>query len=249
MRVIIVEDEKLAVHKLESLLIRMDPSIEILARLESVKETVRWLKNNPKPHLGFFDIQLSDASSFEIFKQVDIFFPVIFITAYDDYLIDAFEYNSIHYILKPVTGEKINQALNKVKLLKDHYLTTGVSEFLSAYNNSAYKSRLVVRKGIDYTPIETKEIAYVFTEHKISFLRDRHNQTFILDESLSDLVSKLDPKKFFRANRQYLIHVDAIKKFTSLEQSKILLELDPPSKEDVIVSKENAVLFRKWIKQ
>ena len=248
MRVIIVEDEELAVQKLVSLLNTVDSSIKILACLESVTETVRWLRNHPRPDLGLFDIQLSDDSSFEIFNQFDVLFPVIFITAYDDYLVEALEYNSIHYILKPVTEDKITKAFKKIKLLKDHYEFTGVRDLLSDFNSKSFKKRLVVKKGIDFTPINVEDISYIFTHHKISFVRDRQNQTFIIDESLSELESLLDPKKFFRANRQYIIQVSAIKKFSSQEQSKIKLDLYPPAREDVIISKENAVLFRKWIK-
>ena len=248
MRVIIVEDESTAVLKLEKLLKDADPSIEITGKPGSVKDTVTWLRDNPAPDLGFFDIQLSDDISFRIFDQSEINFPVVFVTAYDDYLLKAFEYNSVHYILKPVNAEKIRQALQKVKKLEKLFTNSGLRNILSENRpGQGYKSRLVVRKGIDYAPIDIQDIAYIFSQHKISFVRNKEKAIYILDQTLTDLELELDPALFFRANRQYIIHIDAIALFRSVENGKIKLELNPSPGEDVIVSKENAVAFRKWI--
>jgi DNA-binding LytR/AlgR family response regulator len=249
MEVIIIEDEKLAVKKLENLLQSIDPSIQVLTRLESVKDSVTWLKNHHHPDLGLFDIQLSDASSFDIFNEIDITFPVIFITAFEDYLIEAFEFNSIHYILKPITEEKIRKAIEKVRLLKAHYETRSLKELLSGFQQKEDRiRRLVVKKGMDFSPIDAMEVAYIFSEHKMSFVRNRENHTFLIDHSLSELENMLDPDHFFRANRQFIVNISAISKFTSLEQSKIKLDLYPPANVDVIIGKENATKFRRWIK-
>lgn len=249
MKLIIVEDEEMAVRRLKALLHTIDPSIQILATLESVRETIRWIRKNPVPDLGFFDIQLSDDISFEIFKECDVNFPVVFITAYDDYLLQSFEYNSIHYLLKPVTQEKISQVIDKLKRLESHFVNSGILNYLSNKDHyPIYKNRLVVKKGMDFAPLGVDQIAYFFTEHKICFVRDYQSDTYTLDESLSELESILDPTLFFRANRQYIIHISAIKKYTSLENSRIRLELDPPPKEEVIIGKENGSLFRKWVR-
>lgn len=250
MRVIIVEDEATATRKLEALLKKVDVPIAVLATLESVKDTIGWLKTNTAPDIGFFDIQLADDTCFEIFEQCDVDFPVVFITAYDDYLLQAFEHNSIHYLLKPLNEEKLRQALQKVRQMEKHFILTRFRNFLSEKTDAVkYKTRLIVRKGMDYAPVDTGDIAFIFTRHKISFMQDRQGETYMADLPLRELEKQLDPARFFRANRQYIVCIDAIKRFKSVEQGKLLLELEPKPRENVIIGKENAVAFRRWLRQ
>ena len=243
MKVLIVEDEITATKKLEALLKRIKPGIEILAKLESVKDTVGWIRQNPKPDVAFFDIQLSDNVSFEIFKQCDVTFPVIFVTAYDDYLLQAFEQNTIHYILKPITEEKVREGLEKFDRLSEHFRSYNRPETTDS------RDILLVRKGMSFVPLSINDIAYIVSEHKVSFAKDNNGAIYLVDQSLTDLEKVLDPKRFFRANRQYLVNLQAIANYKSIEQSKIKLVLKPSAKEDVIIGKENAGLFRKWIKE
>lgn len=242
MKVLIVEDEITATKKLESLLKRVKPEIDIMARLESVKETVGWIKEDHKPDIAFFDIQLADDVSFEIFKQCDVTFPVIFVTAYDHYLLQAFEQNTIHYLLKPITEEKVREGLEKFNRVAEHF--AGISN----QNTRNSKDKLLVRKGMSFVPLDINKIAYIFSEHKISFAKDDEGMIYLVDQSLTDLEKMLDPQRFFRVNRQYLVHLQAIDKYKSIEQSKIKLDLKPSTNEDVIIGKENAGFFRKWIK-
>ena len=244
MKVLIAEDEITATKKLEALLKRVKPGIEILAKLESVKETVSWIRQNQKPNVAFFDIQLADDISFEIFKQCDVTFPVIFVTAYDNYLLQAFEQNTIHYLLKPITEEKVREGLEKLDRVAEHF-----GSFNKPENTKDSKDKLLVRKGMNFVPLDTNKISYIFSEHKISFAKDNQGVIYLIDQSLTDLEKMLDPKRFFRANRQYLVNLQAIDKYKSIEQSKIKLDLKPSAKEDVIIGKENAGLFRKWIKE
>ncbi|HMQ60024.1 MAG TPA: LytTR family DNA-binding domain-containing protein [Flavilitoribacter sp.] len=249
MRIIIIEDEITAVRQLETLLKAADPKVEILARLESVHDTVKWIGDHPAPDLAFFDIQLADDISFRIFEQCEVTFPVVFVTAYDDYLLQAFEHNSIHYLLKPLNAEKVAQALQKVRQLERHFAMAGLRQFLQpAAEQAAYRSRLIVRKGLDYAPLEVGDIAYIFTDHKISFARTWQDEHFMVDQSLSELEAQLDPSQFFRANRQYLVNIRAIRRFKSTDQSKILLELTPAPKEEVTVGKDRAGAFRGWVR-
>lgn len=243
MKVLIVEDEITATKKLESLLKRVKPGIEILARLESVKESINWIKQNQKPDIAFFDIQLADDVSFEIFKQCEVTFPVIFVTAYDNYLLQAFEQNTIHYLLKPITEEKVREGFEKLDRVAEHFLG-----FNKTKNTDYSRDKLLVRKGMNFVPLDINKIAYFFSEHKLSFAKDDQEIVYLIDQSLTDLEKMLDAKKFFRANRQYLVNLHAIVKYRSIEQSKIKLELKPLTKEDVIIGKENAGSFRKWIK-
>ncbi|HNR05943.1 MAG TPA: LytTR family DNA-binding domain-containing protein [Saprospiraceae bacterium] len=245
MRVILAEDEITASRKLAHLLLKADPSIEIVASPESVKAVVDWLRHHEPPDLAFFDVRLSDALSFEIFDRCKIGFPVIFVTAYDDYLLKAFDHNAVHYLLKPVTEEKLKKALQKVSQLKTHFLS-GMDHFLKDRKVNA--TRILVHKGAYLIPLDASGIAYAFTEHKICFVRSGEGDLYVADQTLTELEERLDPVLFFRANRQYLVNRNFIVRFKSIEQSKILLELKPSARQEVIIGKQNAVGFRKWIK-
>ena len=240
-----MEDEMTAVKNLKQVLGKVDTSIEVIAELSGVKECVTWLQRNETPDLGFFDIQLSDDVSFEIFDRYRVTFPVVFVTAFDEYLLQAFEQNAIHYILKPITFTKIEQAIMKVKQLETHFSLSGIKKLIEAGNNQN-KTRLLVRKGTGFFPIQMEDIAYVFTEHKICFVRTRSGETYMSDGSLSEIEQKLNSNRFFRVNRQYLVQIDAISKFLS-NQGKLLLTLNPQPKNDVSVGKDNASAFRHWI--
>lgn len=244
MKAIIVEDEITATKKLEDLLNKVEPGIHIAARLESVKDTVEWIKQHPKPDVAFFDIQLADDVSFEIFKHCEVDFPVIFITAYDNYLLQAFEQSTIHYLLKPVTEAKVKVALDKMHRMAAHFKHTPTADDLKNEHN-----RLMVRKGLAFVPLDINQIAYIFSEHKLSFAKDFEGSVYLVDQSLTELEGKLGARQFFRANRQYLVNLKAIEQFKSIDQSKIHLDLKPTAKEDVIIGKENAVEFRRWVKK
>ena len=247
MTVLIVEDEITAAERLESMLSAMTDDLKVLAKIQSVDETVHWLANNPQPDLAFFDIQLADDISFEIFKKVEINFPVIFTTAYDEFILEALEHNSIDYLLKPLQEERLKKAMDKVKKLESHFVQHRLGDlFDKKFDAPKKRTRLLVKKGIDYISITTKNVAYFFTEHKLVFLKDREGSKYIIDKTLSELAEELDHTYFFRANRKYLVHIDAIERFKS-DNGKIVLQLSPMASEEVSVSKENAPNFRKWI--
>ncbi len=248
MNVIIIEDESTAIEKLTMMLVNIDPTIQVICSLESVKESVEWLGKNPAPELAFVDVQLADDSSFEIFKQVNIQFPVIFTTAYDQYILESFEYNSIDYLLKPIREDRLKKALAKVKKLETHFLQHKFNQIFETEINKkdAYKKRFLVKKGIDYVSVNISEIAYFLTAHKIVFLIDKEGKKYIIDKTLTDLEKELNPANFFRANRKYLVNIEAIDKFKS-DNGKIALSLIPDPKDEVTVSKENAPNFKSWI--
>jgi two-component system LytT family response regulator len=246
MRVIILEDEVVASRGLTQILKKMNPHIEVVAVLESVQESVDWIKHHESPDLAFFDIQLADDTSFEVFKKCQVSFPVIFVTAYDHYLLQAFEHNSIHYLLKPINKEKIKQALDKFADLKEWFLTQHQQTLIQTLGQPT--PRILVRKGLEHVSIEQTQIAYIFTEHKISFVKTTTGENYMADHSLSQLAKDLPTTLFFRVNRQYLVNIGAIKSYRSVEQSKIRLELLPSAGQEVIIGKEQAVNFRKWIK-
>lgn len=246
MKVLIIEDELAAAEKLKKMIVQVIPDAEILAAIESVDEAVTFLKTNPPPDLAFFDIQLSDNVSFQIFDTVDISFPVIFTTAYDSFILEALEHNAIDYLLKPIDPERLQKAVEKIKKLESHFFHHKFKAFLSR-QVSNNKKRFLVKKGTDIVPISIDQVAYFFTEHKIVFLKDRSGTKYIIDKTISDISDQLG-NDFFKANRKYVVHIDAIEKFKS-DQGKILLTLQPPTGEVVTVSKENAPNFRAWVEQ
>jgi len=245
MKVLIIEDELPARAKLVAMLTALNPSIQILAKLGSVKDTIRWLAENPEPDLAFVDIQLSDDHSFEIFRQHPVKCPLIFTTAYDKYLMESFEFNSIDYLLKPITQEKLKRALEKVIKLEQHFVQNSLLRLLE-HEQKKPVGRLLAKKGSEYLSLPWDEIAFIFTEHKISFLKDCEGRQYILDKNLTELEGELDPKLFFRLNRKYIAHIRAIEKFKS-DNGKIKIFLKPEVKEEVHVSKEMAGEFRRWM--
>ena len=248
MTILIIEDERPAAEKLIHGIQRFDGFSVLVGPLRSVKESVSWFANNPMPDLVFADIQLTDGLSLDVFKKVSVTCPVIFATAYDEYLLEALEHNSIDYLLKPFKQEKLEGALNKYLRLKQHF-TANVAEFARNYAShaGAAKSRIVVKKGIDFVSVKTDDVAYFYTEHKVVFLIGREGNRYIVDKPLAELEAELDKHTFFRVNRKFLVHVNAIQRFKSFEKGKILLELKPVVKEEVTISQENAASFREWM--
>lgn len=244
MKVLLIEDEILAQAKLEAMLHNIDPAIEVVARLGSVKEAKEYLALSSPPDVAFVDIQLSDDHSFEIFRTTPVQFPVIFTTAYDKYLLESFEHNAIDYLLKPISEEKLKRSLAKLKKLELHFMQGNIQKLL--HSTERVRERIVAKKGTEFIALQWDDIAYFFTEHKIVFVRDRQGRQFILDKNLSELEEDLEPKTFFRLNRKYLTHVSAIEKFKS-DNGKIRVYLTPPVTEQIFVSKETAPEFRRWI--
>jgi DNA-binding LytR/AlgR family response regulator len=244
MRILIIEDELPARAKLEVMLKKLQPNTTVLAALGSVKDTVQWLGSHDHPDVAFVDIQLSDDHSFEIFRKTTVKFPVIFVTAYDKYLLESFEFNSIDYLLKPITEEKLKRSLDKVKNLEHHFLQGNILKLL--HNEKPLSKRIVGKKGTEFFAIAMDEIAYFFTEHKIVFARDFSGRQLMVDKTLGEIEADLDKEKFFRINRKFIAQQKAIDRFKP-DNGKIRIYLKPEVKEEIHVSKETAPAFRIWI--
>jgi len=251
MKVIIIEDEKPAAEKLLKAIQKADITIEVIAILHSIKTAVDWLQQNPMPELLFMDIELGDGLSFKIFDKISISSPVIFCTAFDEYWQEAFEHNSIDYLLKPVRQDKLETALNKYDKLKQHFATSfqQLQQWQQQPAGNGYKKRFLVKRGIDYISIKTDDIAYFYAAHKLVCMVDSKGQKYILDQSLADIEKQLDPVQFYRVNRKYLVHSSAIKKMKIYPKSKLQLEVDPPVSEDIVISQENVAAFKQWMGQ
>jgi two-component system LytT family response regulator len=173
---------------------------------------------------------------------------VIFTTAYDKYLTQAFEYSSIDYLLKPINPEKLKNAIKKYKNLQNHFVNNHASllEFLN--NQDKKKSRILVKKGIEYQTVRVEDIAYFFTEHKLVFLVDKENRKYLAEKNnLGELEEELDRNLFYRANRKFIINANYVRRFKPLERSKISVELVLAVNEEIIISQENAASFKKWM--
>jgi two-component system LytT family response regulator len=251
MNTIIIEDEKPAAEKLMKAIEKTNRSIEVLAVLDSVDASVNWLHQNAAPDLVFMDIELGDGLSFKIFDKVKFNSPVIFCTAYDEYWQEAFEHNSIDYLLKPVRQEKLEIALNKYDKLKQHFSSNfqQLQQWHRHPSEMVFKKRFLVKRGLDYISIKAEEIAYFFAAHKVVCIVDNRNQKYIIDQSLGEIEKQVDPANFYRVNRKYLVQQNAIKKIKSFPKSKLQLELEPAISEDVIISQENVMSFKEWMGQ
>jgi two-component system LytT family response regulator len=215
-----------------------------------VKSSNESLQQGPMPDLIFMDIQLSDGLSFKIFDKINVTSPVIFCTAFDEYWQEAFEHNSIDYLLKPVKQDKLEIALSKYDKLKQHF--TSSFQQLQQWQlqpGASHKKKFLVKRGTDYVSVKTEEIAYFYATHKLVCMVDAKNQKFILDQSLAEIEKQIDPSLFYRVNRKYLLNLSAIKKIKTYPKSKLLLEIEPAVSDEIIISQESVAAFKDWMGQ
>jgi len=251
MKVLIIEDEPQAAQRLETLLKSAAPGIEILSILDSVKSSVAWLKSNQRPTLIFMDIQLADGLSFEIFEKTEVLAPVIFTTAFDEYALKAFKVNSIDYILKPFDKEELQQALKKF----NHLTPTSSSpagmmesiEYAMQMLTKKYKQRFVLKVGEHLKSVEVSEVLFFFSLEKTTFCQARDGRKHILDFTLDQLEGLLDPQRFFRINRKYIVAVDSLHDMVNYTNSRLRLVLKTSDDKDVIVARERVQEFKEWL--
>ena len=245
---IIIEDEKPALENLVSTLSAVADDVQVTARLGSVRESIEYLSQQPAADLIFSDVQLGDGLSFEIFNQSGIRTPVIFITGYDEFMLNAFEYNGIDYLLKPVDKESLRKALNKYRMLEKHFTNHHSINNLLQYIGNHKKKRMIVKKGMENISLRLEDVVLFYTENKIVYVIDRCNKKFLADKNLSELENELDDAIFFRANRQYIININFVRGFKSYEKVKLVIELTLPDLNHcIIVSQEMAPQFREWM--
>jgi len=248
MKTLIIEDEQTTALRLKKLLLEVEPDIEVLAMLDSIESCVKWYKTNDPPDLVFQDIELADGSSFDIFKQVDIDSPIIFITAYNEYAIDAFKVNSVGYLLKPVKKAELKIAIEKYrKLYADSKSDIDYNSLAKLINKEDYQKRIVVRYGNTIKAIEIDDIAYFFTESGNILFRTFENNTYPLDISLDKMEPLLDNEKFYRINRQFIINIKAIKEMYGYSKSRVRIILEPDCEHETIASTDRSGDFKKWL--
>ena len=252
MKVFIVEDELQAAKRLENILYEIDPKIEILGHCNSIASCVEWFKKNPAPDLIFMDIDLLDGQSFDIFDKVEVLSPVIFATAFEHYALRAFKVNSIDYLLKPIQKEEVKASIEKFK--KNTRNTKGTSDINSLIKllkkeKPIYKTRFLLKSGAKMTPITVDEIAYFRSEDKLSYIYSHKGLKYLTDNTLDELEKVLDPTKYFRANRQFLISIESLENVHTYFNGKLKIDLKPKPNDDVLVSREKATEFKHWLDQ
>ncbi len=256
MNVVIIEDENLTAKRLESLLHKYDPAITVLARIPSVAEAVAWFDELGTPvDLVFMDIHLEDDLGFRIFEKTNLTTPVIFTTAYDEYMIQAFKVNSIDYLLKPINYDELVAAIEKFKRLKKQFgqaKTTShdietLLHLIGKSNQTDYKERFMITVGTKIRSIETADIAYFYLEEKVVFLVTKDGLTLPVDYSLDKLTQVLNPRHFFRISRQFLVSLPAIQTIHTFSAGKLKLDLTPKSRQEVFVSGDRMTEFKEWL--
>jgi two-component system, LytTR family, response regulator LytT len=253
MKILIIEDEPFARAELMRLLSNSGREFTILEQLDSVNDSVEWLQSHPAPELIFLDIQLADGLSFEIFRQVEIHSPIIFTTAFNEYAIKAFQLNSIDYLLKPVDAEALEKALLKLDDFRNLFspdktwLYQQQMESLLKMMNREFKTRILLKTGDQIRSVDMEEIAYFYAEDDVVFAMQRNKSRAIVDYTINQLESAIDPNQFYRLTRGCIARISAIKKVSKYFNSRLLVELDPPMEEKVLVSRVNVPGFLEWL--
>jgi len=248
MNVLIVENEKPAIAGLTSLLKKIDSGIHVKGAAESVEAAMNWLLANPAPDLIFMDIQLDDGLCFELFESMKLDVPVIFTTAYDAYMLDAFKVNSVDYLLKPIEEASLRQAIDKFKTV--HYKSSVVNDLLRQLQrelNKGYKSRFLIKVGEHYKSALDVETSCFYILERAVFLRTLNHKDYPVDYSLDHLEKIIDPDRFFRINRSCIVNIDAITDIVGYSSSRLSLKLVSQPPGDLIVSKDKTSEFKKWL--
>ncbi|WP_299109873.1 LytTR family DNA-binding domain-containing protein [uncultured Tenacibaculum sp.] len=250
MKVLIIEDEKPAARRLNRMLAALD--IPVQEMLHSVEEAINWFQNNEHPDLIFLDIQLSDGLSFEIFEEVPVKSAIIFTTAYDEYALKAFKLNSIDYLLKPIDEDELKVAVNKFKEQqpKQTDLRVDIDEIRKLLINPIdrkFKKRFTIKVGQHLKIIHTDEIECFYSENKATYIHTNANRNYLIDHSLEHWIDELDPEKFFRVNRTFIVHINSINDIVSYTNSRLQLKLNSFKEQEIIVSRERVKQFKEFI--
>ncbi len=251
-KTLIIEDEAIAARNLQRMLNDLEHSIEVTDTLDSVEDAVSHLQQSQQD-LIFLDIHLSDGNAFQIFEQIDINTPIIFTTAYDQYAIKAFEQNSVHYLLKPINQKELSEAIGKYQNLFSQTNAPSeidyqkIADLISS--KKTYQQNFLIQIGRNLKPIDIEQVAYFFVKDKTTYLTTYKNRSYPLDLSLSQLEDKTNPDNYFRINRQYLISRKAINEIYYLSTTRLKVELNPKSEQDILVTIDKIGRFKKWLNQ
>ena len=249
MRVLIIEDETAASENLIAMLQEIDSEIEVLQVLESVQQTVRWLSSHPAPDLIFMDIHLSDGSAFTLFQEMEVTVPIVFTTAYDQYALDAFTVNSVDYLLKPIKTSELTRALDKFK----RWTQSDVMDYLQRMmkmrpaGSGNYTTSLLVPVKDKLVPVRMDDVVCIYSTDRKTQIYLKSGQMMLYSRSLDSIAGGLDPSKFFRANKQYIVARDCVKEIVVWFDSRLLVSMPIELPEPLFVSKNKAAEFKNWM--
>jgi DNA-binding LytR/AlgR family response regulator len=252
MKILIIEDEELAVKKLQKTLSAVNTSANIVGITDSIKSSVAWLQDNPQPDLILMDIELADGQSFEIFNLTEVKSPVIFTTSYDEFALKAFKVNSIDYLLKPIQKEELQAALAKFEKVKptsntDINIESLVKELQQKLQPKEYRKRFLVKHGQKLVSVEIDEVAYFYSDGRLNFFKTTDNKKFVVDYTMDELEEMLDAEKYFRISRSFYVSVNSIDKIDDYFGNRLILSLKPSVDKEALVSREKVTDFKKWM--
>ncbi len=253
MKILIIEDEELAVKKLHKMLISIERDIEVIAHLDSIETSVEWLENNEAPDLIMMDIELLDGQSFEIFNRVKVKSPVIFTTSYDEYALKAFKVNSVDYLLKPIQKEDLEAALDKYRKLfvsaapPSINMDMLVKELQQKLQPKEYRKRFLVKNVQKLVSVETDEIAYFYSDGRLNFFKTYDNKKYVVDYTMDEMEDMLDPEKYFRISRSFYVSIASVDQINDYFGNRLILTLKPAVDKEALVSREKVTEFKKWL--
>jgi len=252
MKILIVEDEELAVKKLQKNLLAVSETAKVVGVTDSIKSTVEWLQDNPQPDLILMDIELADGQSFEIFNLTEVKSPVIFTTSYDEFALKAFKVNSLDYLLKPVQKEELQAALNKYQKLKqgaggDINLETLVKELQQKLKPKTFRKRFLVKHAQKLASVEIDDIAYFYSDGRLNFFKTNDNKKYVVDYTMDELEDMLDPEVYFRISRSFYVSINSVDKIDDYFGNRLILGLKPVVDKEALVSREKVTDFKNWL--
>ena len=252
MQILIVEDEELAVKKLQKTLLSVNESARVTGVTDSIKSTVEWLNENPAPDLILMDIELADGQSFEIFNLTEVKSPVIFTTSYDEYALKAFKVNSVDYLLKPIQKEELETALNKFRRLNgetkpDVSLDLLVKQLQQKLQPKEYRKRFLVKHAQKLVSIEVDDIAYFYSDGRLNFFKTNDNKKYVVDYTMDELEEMLNPEVYFRISRSFYVSIASVEQIHDYFGNRLLLNLKPAVDKEALVSREKVTDFKKWM--
>jgi two-component system LytT family response regulator len=251
LKILIVEDEIIAANRIKEMLLLYDSEINVIGVIDSIVDTINFfIENESEIDLILMDIQLADGICFEIFEEIKINKPIIFITAYDQYTLKAFKVNSVDYLLKPIETDEFFRSLDKFKSI--HYKDSNIENLQSLLeslnqNKNTYKFRFLIKKPTGFVPISTNQIAYFYSEDKLTFIKTWDNCKHVIDMTLEELTSKLNPKEYFKISRSFIVHHKSVEEIKFHLNNRMLLKLKPLIDKDVFVSRNNSKPFKFWM--
>lgn len=253
-QIVIIEDETIAAQNLQRLLSQIDPQMRVVRVLQSVEESVEYFSTYSMPDLLFLDIHLADGSAFRIFDKVCITCPIIFTTAFDQYALDAFKVNSVDYLLKPINNESLSRALSKLERLcrnESNVAEDNLMSLVEAFkkNHSSYRRNYLVPVADKLVPVSVEQLAYFYLDEKITRAVTFDEKQIAFDKPLDVMMGELDPRRFFRANRQFVVAHDAISEISVWPIGKLKLTLKVTTPEPIIVSRARTSEFKQWYVQ